>query len=973
MRAPVPPDEELAAIERKWSQRHREARVDEPQVEPGRPKFFATYPYSYMNSLPHIGHAYTMLRVDMMVRFQRLRGKNTLFPFAYHITGTPISAAAQRIREGEAKQVQILADQGIPREDIPRFADPQAWVQYFPREWRRDVERLGLAIDWRREFVTTDANPHYDAFIRWQFRKLRELGYVAKGEHPVVWCPKDEQPIADHDRAEGEGEVPQEWTLVKLRLRDGDAHRLGLHAPAFLVAATLRPETMYGQTNLWVEPGLAYQGLLVGEESWLVGPTAARKLLLQRRDAALDDVRVPGVKLVGLMVRAPLRGAEVPVLPLVGKLIDPERGTGIVTSVPSDAPVDYVGLRYLQQHPEELRALRADERLAKGLEPIPIIATPGFGPTPAREVVERLAIRAPSERAKLEQATEEVYRAGFYAGAMAVGEFRGLSVQEAKPRIQRLLLERGEAALLWELSGRVVCRCLTPGVVKIVGDQWFLRYGDAAWKARAHEALDRAAIWPEAARKQFHGVVDWLRDWACTRETGLGTRLPWDEKWIIESLSDSTIYMVFYVLVLHLRDVAPQDMSDAALDFVLLGRGSAEEAARGTLTPERLEAMRREFLYWYPLDFRNSGKDLLQNHLTFMVFNHAAIFPPEHWPRGIGVNGWVMVDGQKMSKSLGNFITLREALDAYGASAVRLALANAGEGLDDANFEKDFAAQAPRLLKRWLAALREAPPTRSDARDADASFRSALAKLLLEAREAMERAEFRRALKLALFDLPKAWQWYLRRAGGSARRDLWERYRSAAIRLLVPFVPHVAEEAWEQAGGKGFAIDAGFPEASPEEVDAAAERREAFLRAVLEDAREILKVTGIAPTRIVLYTAPPWKRELLLVAAEIARGGGLDVGALIKAAAARAALKPHAKEIPKLAQGIVKDLGSLAAEELELLARLDEQAALEGAQAFLAQELGARVEVHPGDESGVPDPAGKARHAFPGRPAIWVE
>jgi leucyl-tRNA synthetase len=970
----VPPDEELAALEAKWMERHREARVDEPRVEPGRPKFFATYPYSYMNAFPHVGHAYTMLRCDLMVRFQRLLGKNTLFPFAYHVTGTPIQAAANRIREGEAKQRAILAAQGIPEERIPAFGDPLEWVRFFPGEWRRDVQRLGMSVDWRREFITTDANPPYDAFIRWQFRHLQAQGHVAKGSHPVIWCPKDAMPIADHDRAEGEGETPQEWVLVKLRLKDQDAKRLGLHTPAFLVAATLRPETMYGQVNAWVEPSLPYQAIVVkGDETWLVAPTAAKKLALQLPDVIVEPVQVLGQRMLGLLVHAPLREAEVPVLPLLGGLINQDKGTGIVTSVPSDAPVDWAGLRFLQSNPQEVDKARLDPRMVKALAPIPIITTPGYGPAPGKEAAEKRNIRGPQDKAKLDEATEEVYQAGFYKGVMAVGDFAGQPVQVAKERIKQQLLERGQAALFYEPSGKVVCRCLTPGVVKLVSDQWFMKYSDPAWKERTHEAMDVATIYPEVARKQFHYVVDWLHDWACARESGLGTKLPWDPKWVIESLSDSTIYMAYYTLVPHLQGVQAQDLSDAAFDFALLGKGSAAQAAKGSLTAERLEAMRREFLYWYPLDFRNSGKDLLQNHLTFLVFNHVAIFPREHWPRGISVNGWVMVDGQKMSKSAGNFITLRQALDEFGTSAVRLALANAGEGLDDANFEREYAAQASKRLKAWLGALRESPPVRREANDADASFRSTLAKAVLTAKGHGERAEFRSMLRVALYDLPREWAWYLRRAGGSATPELWERYRSASIRLMVPFAPQVAEEAWAMAGGKGFVLDAGFPEAAPEEVDALAEQREAFLRGVLDDAREILKVTGIQPRRIVLYTAPAWKREALQVAAEVARQGKLDVGGFLKAANARPSLKPHAKDLPKVAQGILKDLGSLSPEQFEQRAALDERAAIAGAAAFLAKELGAAVETHAADAPALEDPAGKAKHAAPGRPAIWVQ
>lgn len=62
--------------------------------------------------------------------------------------------------------------------------------------------------------------------------------------------------------------------------------------------------------------------------------------------------------------------------------------------------------------------------------------------------------------------------------------------------------------------------------------------------------------------------------------------------------------------------------------------------------------MRKEFLYWYPMDLRCSGKDLIKNHLIFALFNHAAIWKdqPNLWPKGYFCNGYVLVDGKKMSK-----------------------------------------------------------------------------------------------------------------------------------------------------------------------------------------------------------------------------------------------------------------------------------------------------------------------------------
>ena len=104
--------------------------------------------------------------------------------------------------------------------------------------------------------------------------------------------------------------------------------------------------------------------------------------------------------------------------------------------------------------------------------------------------------------------------------------------------------------------------------------------------------------------------------------------------------------------------------------------------------------MREEFEYWYPMDLRCSGKDLIKNHLTMSLFNHRAIWDDSKMPRGFFCNGYVNVNDQKMSKSTGNFLTIQDVIKVYGADPTRVALASAGDTMDDANFETNLADQA---------------------------------------------------------------------------------------------------------------------------------------------------------------------------------------------------------------------------------------------------------------------------------------
>ncbi len=129
-------------------------------------------------------------------------------------------------------------------------------------------------------------------------------------------------------------------------------------------------------------------------------------------------------------------------------------------------------------------------------------------------------------------------------------------------------------------------------------------------------------------------------------------------------------------------------MTDEIWDYIFC-KGTFPEPA--PMTREKADALKHEFEYFYPLDVRSSAKDLVPNHLTFALYNHAAIFPEEMFPLSMRTNGHLMLNGKKMSKSTGNSLTLKEAIEKFGADATRLSLADAGDGLEDANFEEKAA------------------------------------------------------------------------------------------------------------------------------------------------------------------------------------------------------------------------------------------------------------------------------------------
>ena len=284
-------------------------------------------------------------------------------------------------------------------------------------------------------------------------------------------------------------------------------------------------------------------------------------------------------------------------------------------------------------------------------------------------------------------------------------------------------------------------------------DQWYLEYGEPSWRAvvEAHMHSGHFQTFDPQVAAQFDAAVSWFGTWACSRWFGLGTKLPWDPQFVIESLSDSTIYMCVpagpctglgapriegpfpmssclclcvhgllaeykayglarccwfwcrvrrdvtcgaiiamaracvgrraYYTIAHLLQggvldgsvegkagVHASQLTDDVWNHIFL---DAPVPAACGIPEATLAVLKKEFSFWYPLDLRVSGKDLIKNHLIMSLYNHAAIWNgrPDRMPQGFFTNGHVLVDGDKMSKSAGNFITMQDGIARWSADA----------------------------------------------------------------------------------------------------------------------------------------------------------------------------------------------------------------------------------------------------------------------------------------------------------------
>ena len=947
-------------IEKKWQKKWADAKLFESNPDE-REKLFLTVAFPYPSGAMHIGHGRTYTVPDVYARFKRMEGYNVLFPMAWHVTGAPVIGIADRIQRKDPWTLDLYHRvHGVPKETLPKLEDPEYIVKYFSTEYHEVMEEMGYSIDWRREFRTID--PTYKKFIEWQITTLYEKGLVQKGEHPVKYCPNCDNPVGDHDLLEGEGVGVNELTLLKFPIGD-----------KVLVTATLRPETIVGATNIWLNPDVDYVLVNAEGENWVITKEAHYNLKNQIKNLDIIEEIDPN-DLIGKMATNPFTGDELPIFP--ASFVSASYGSGVVFSEPADAPADYIALQDLKNN-DELIAKYNLSGIVENVEPIPVCTLKGYGEIPAADIIERLGITDQNDE-KLHEATNELYKAQHSKGKIidSIPGFGGMKVRFAREELKEKLIEDNMATIMYDFAERpVVCRCGNNCVVKIMDDQWFMKYGNEEWTEKTLKVLEGETVIPKELKSNFEYYINWLDDWACSRKVGLGTRMPWDDQWLIEPLTDSTIYMSYYAIAKYLRDMNPDDLNRAFFDKVLLNKDSGEI----TVPEDKVAEIQNEFNYWYPLDWRLSAKDLVGNHLSFLMFTHSAIYPEEKWPRGTVVFGMGLLEGNKMSSSKGNVILLKDAIKDYTADVVRLFLMASAEPWQDFDWrEKEVLGTKRRLewFREFAAKVEEIKGSPLDlsnieevelTRTIDLWMISQLNEHIKKSTEALEVFQTRQALQDSLFLLKKDVDHYLYRvkhlldSQDPAIIYVLSTVLEAWIRLLAPFTPHTSEELWSTYGGEGFVSEASWPEADESLMSAEIEKSEDLVENIIKDIAHIKQMVKDEIEKVHIYLAPDWKWELYKIADEV---GKPDIGQIMGRAIG-AKIYDDKKEIAMVAKKIGKEIT-----KTRYIGKINEEEILTDALDYIKEECGNEVVIHTDDSY---DPQNKARNAMPYKPAIFME
>jgi leucyl-tRNA synthetase len=931
------------SIEQNWQNKWFNNNINESKRKNNK-KFFIHFAYPGVSGYLHVGHMRGFTYCDVIARYKRMTGYDVLYPAGFHASGIPSIGFAKKVERKEESTLKDLKDYGVTEKQINKLIDPNEVVNYFGKVYVKDYwKKFGFFIDYTR--IMSTVSPGYKKFIEWQFYKLNNLNLLIQKPHFAPFCPNC-GPVAvdksETDISKGGGAEILEFTTIKFKLEDG----------TILPAATLRPETIFGVTNMWINPNVTYFKAKINNEIWIASKEAFDKLIHQIDNVQLLSKTIDGKDLIGKKCIIPMIEREIPLLS--GPFADPNVATGIVMSVPAHAPYDWIAL--------------VESR--EDIEPITIIDVKDFGTNPAKEACESLDIKSQSETEKLDIATEEVYKKEFHTGYLnkKCGIYAGISISEIKNTVKDKLISQNNAILMREFSEEVVCRCGGKVVIKQIPDQWFIKYSDEKLTEDSKIQSINMNIYPEEYKKEIPGILEWYDDRACIRRgSWLGTEFPFKKEWIIEPISDSTLYPAYYIISKFVNEnkIDPKDMTEEFFDFVFLGKGEAKKPIWNEI--------KSDFDYWYPVDINLGGKEHKTVHFPVFLMNHVAIMPEDKRPQGIFVHWWVTQKGkEKISKSKGGVEHIAEAATKYGVDAMRLYYSHVGSPFVDIEWDSGIVIKYKNRIANIFKMLNQINKNKNKKdENLDNWLKSTLQRTIKTTTDALENFDIRIATNEIFFESQKNIQWYLKRGGSN--KKLLDLFIKNWIILMTPITPHFAEEIWHRTKDN-FVSNEPYPIFNKKDISEVEEVGEYLLSEVTDDIAEILKVTRIKPKKIYIFTSPSWKNKIFRTAISISSEKKLDIGLIMKDVMKDSELKSIAKQVSQFVSKLPNEIMKLNENDKNrYIVEIQENNYLENSKGYLKETFSCDIEIINADDKNIYDPQDKKRFAVPLRPAIFIE
>ena len=733
------------AVERKWQRIWQERGTNNTDLQRAQRPFYALmmFPYPSAEGL-HVGNLFAFTGNDIYGRFQRLKGHNVFEPLGYDAFGIH--------SENYALKVGVH-----PMDLIPRNID----------NFRKQLERAGLMVDWRYTLSTTE--PNYYKWTQWLFLKLFEQGLAYKKQAAVNWCPKDKTVLANEQVVGGHCE--RCGTPVEQRLLEQWFFRISDYAPRLLDnldhidwsettktaqrnwigrsegaeiafathtvegneseirVFTTRADTIYGATYMVLAP----ENPLVKS---LTKPERKKKVEAYREKTKKQDIitRKTSTEKTGVFTGSyainPATGKDIPVW--VSDYVLMEYGTGAIMGVPG--------------HDER------DFEFARKFE-LPIV----------RVVCgEREDANTPLHEAFVECESGMLVNSGI---------FDGFRVEAAKNAIVEFLAKGGSAKPV--VHFRLHDWCISRQ--RYWGPPIPIIYCEACGTVPVPEKdlpvvlpfiddfkPDDSGVSPLARHEEFYRVE-------CPKCGKPGRR----ETDVSDNFLDNSWYFLRYPSVG--RDDVPFDKN-----------------------------VTRK---WLPVTSYIGGNEHAVLHLLYsrfitMVLHDAKILDFEEPFAKFRAHGHIIREGAKMSKTQGNIVNPDQYIEEWGADAFRTYLMFLGPYEQGGDFRDRSISGTRRFLDRLFASVQ----SMSADGGSDHTVMQKLHQTIRKVSEDIPRLSYNTAIA-AMMEYINV----LRKGERTPHRD----EVLPLIPLVSPFAPHIAEELWEQTGGTGSVFDSAWPSFDP--------------------------------------------------------------------------------------------------------------------------------------------------------------
>ena len=727
-----------AAFEAKWRERWASSGLHNTPDESDRPNFYFLTMFPYPSGEIHVGHWYAFAPPDAAARFLRMSGHNVLFPMGFDAFGINAENAA-----------------------IDRKIHPAVWTEKNMAHMRDQFNRMGAAIDWRREVVT--CYPEYYRWNQWMFLKLFEKGLAYRADAPVNWCPRDETVLANEQVINGRCErcdtpvVKRQMTQWFYRITKYADELLrfdGLDWPervrvlqtnwigrsegaeiAFPVEGhpgeeirffTTRPDTIYGATFMVLAPEHPLVAKIVAPKR---RAEVERYVQHARNMAEIERAAAEREKTgvdTGAFARNVFTGERIPIW--VADYVLATYGSGAIMAVPGHDERDFA---FARKHRLEIREVISPDGSEHATLDAPYVG-------------EGVMVRSGPFTGTRSEAGK---------GAVAAeAKKRGIGGPSVTYRLRDWLISRQR---YWGTPIPVV-HCDTCGVVPVPYDQLpVVLPRDVEFTGRGGSPLAHVASFVNTTCPKCGGPA--------RRDTDT-----------MDTFVDSSWYMYRYV--------------DPKYDQAFMNKEIGKK--------------------WLPVQQYTGGVEHAILHLLYMRFITKALRDlGELWfdepALRFRYQGTIVFKGRKMSKSRGNVETPDAYVERYGADTLRLFMMFMGPWVDGADWDASGIEGVYRFLRRvWDMAQSEAEPPGSRDRDVDRAVHRTIAKVT----DDLQTYSFNTAVA-AMMELSNT----LQHATGPSRDE----GVASLLLVLAPFAPYMTEELWERRGGRGSIHRQSWPAFDP--------------------------------------------------------------------------------------------------------------------------------------------------------------